>query len=305
MKPLLSKYCHPDIVYGADGEPIPAVRLVGGVYAPDGGVALITDVNGRQGLIFPAYEEWTRGPDHPHPWPGWHRVDFDPSAALREFIALNDVEGARRFAAKYGPLWACAAHPYPCFWKGVDPDLDPRRCRWVPEEPLDWWLAAARMLRSVLVAADRLRNGQRLRPEDWNGMGWKVPEEPFPALEAEALFVASRINGALWDYGVYLGLGIRDGAHFEPELNAGLGFLPSLWQQIVATIAGGRLAVCSSCAWPYIRMGRAAKRGFRNFCPECSRSGARQLLSRRARQSSEQEAEHPTRPRRQRKESEP
>jgi hypothetical protein len=275
--------------------------LVSGVYAPDGGVALITDVDGRQGLIFPAHEEWTRGRHYPRSWPGWHRVDFNASAALREFIALNDAEGARRFAAKYGPLWACAAHPYPCLWRGIDPDLDPRGCLWVNREPLDWWLSTASKLRSVLIAADRLRHGQHLRPEDWRDMGWMVPEEAFPVLGAEGLFVSSIIDGELERYGVYLGLNAR----LEPELNAGLGFLPALWQQVVATIAGGMLAVCSSCAWPYVRTGRAPKRGFRNYCPECNRRGARQLLSRRARQNGKEEAEHPTRPRRQRKEADP
>ena len=280
------KFQVPAVFINPEGDYSPSIPVVSGVYAPDVDVNLITDADGRVGLLFPASREWVEdweygglGPS-PFPWPGWHTVDqFAPFRALSEFIKVQDAKSARHFAQRYGPLWACALHPFPCLWRGVNAPADTgRRCAWVNVEPLDWWLVLAQRIRATLEAATRLRDGEPLQPKDWEGMGWKVPERPFERIEAEALFVTSVVNGELHRYGVTLSLNTQ----FAPELNAGLGFVPALWQQAVATIGGGRaLAICSSCGVPYVRKKRAARRGQHNYCPPCNDAGARQRLSRR------------------------
>jgi hypothetical protein len=263
-------------LYRDNGEPVPAIGVVGGIYAPDTGIEVAPDDDGREGLLFPGKEEWWEGNlCESFPWPGWHRVEFDASEALRQFVGLENARDVVRFAAEYGPLWACYLHPFPCLWRGVNlPDEHGVRDAWVNYEPLDWWLGAVRRLAGTLVAARRVQDGEPLRDQDWRALGFLPPDpdESYPSGAWDGLWVSAAINGELQRYGVGLHLDIQ----LRAELNTGLGFLPALWQQAAAMIAGGRaIAVCSNCAHPYLRRERSPKRGQHNFCPECGHARKR------------------------------
>lgn len=286
---LTSHYSLPPTAYDKDGRPV-TVRMACGVYAPKGEVKIIADCEGRLALLFPAEREWfdydllTEG--RSQPWPGWGAVDFDPHRALRHFVGVRDARSARDFAQRYGPLWACTRHRFPCLWRGANLPVGPSGygppCRWENMEPFDWWLGAAEHIRAVLSAVDRWRNGESLRPQDWQNMGWRVPEKPLGRF-GEGLIISATISGYLQEYGVH----ITVNETLDPIIHAGLGFFPALWQEVVAIAAGAqRLAVCSNCAYPYLARQRAPKRGQRNYCPNCKQARKRSWrLSRRKKES--------------------
>ncbi|MDP9237392.1 MAG: hypothetical protein M3P30_08355 [Chloroflexota bacterium] len=270
-----------DLFYDAEAKFARPIPVVSGIFVPDGGVSILTDVDGRQGLLFPAKEEWMRGDGlspQDFPWPGWRRVELEGARTLRRFIELTTAADAKDFAEKHGPLWACLQHEFPCLWRGHHvPRDDGTSCIWVNTEPINWWLTIAQRMRAALESVAKIRDGQIFRDNDWRAMGWTPPEKPYGRAEPQGLLVSALVNGELERYGVIVGLNSR----LEPEINAGLGFVPALWQQMVAVIGGGQaIAVCSSCGVPYLREGRAAKRGQRNYCLPCAERGAKQRLSR-------------------------
>ena len=174
------------------------------------------------------------------------------------------AEDVLSFARRYGPLWACTEHRWPCLWPGHGwPDDFGIRHAWVPAEPLDWWLQAARRLRAVLSASLLYWRDQRLDDETWRDLGFLPPPAPVTNRVHEGLFISSAVNAELQRYGV----GLHLNHTLALEVNTGLGFLPALWQQ-VAVAGGVAIAVCVHCARPYIPK-RAPKRGQRSYCPEC------------------------------------
>lgn len=273
----------PWVLYREDsGEAAATIPNVAGVYATDRPPSAVVDVDGREGINFRALPIWAqRTPERPtglpvNEWPGWHPVALDAQRALAAFLEVRDKTSALAFAAGHGPLWACARHPFPCLWRAIPRGVFGSECDWVTVEPLDWWLGAAGRMRGVVTAAQRYREGETLRPEDWRAMGYLPPAAPYG--RGEGLLISSAVNGELQRYGVHVGLR-WDLATLE--VAPGLGFLPALWQQLAAAIAGGRpIAICSACGDPYFRQRRAAKRGQRNYCPPCRSRSAPQRLSR-------------------------
>ncbi len=267
------------------GEPAAAIASVAGVYATDRPPFPETDAGGREGITFRAFPVWAQA-TRAHPtgtpvdeWPGWHRVDFDAQRALMAFLKVRDAASVRSFATRYGPLWACTRHEFPCLWRGVPRGVFGSQCDWVNGEPIDWWLRAAAMMRSVVAAARRYKAGESLRADDWRAMGYRPPAAPYG--RGEGLLISAVVNGELQRYGVHVGLRWDLAAL---EVAPGLGFLPALWQQLAAALAGGRpMAVCSACATPYLRSRRAPKSGQRNYCAECRARSAPQRLSKAAR----------------------
>ncbi len=273
-----------DIFYNAEGNFIPPFSMTSAVFAPDDGVEFFREHDGRERIVFPARLEWFLGTGRRTPWPGWHRVEnFNPMRCLQEFILIESPEQAMHFANRYGPLWACAGHKWPCRWRGDDFGGH----GWANAERLELWLFSACQMSATLEAARRLREGEHVSREGWEAMGWGPPGEPL-ALAEEGSRVATVVAFMLESLHCHFGLTRQ----LEPELHAGLGFLGSLWQQTVAVIGGGHsIAICSDCGRLYIRANRAAKRGQRNYCGECAAGSGRQRLWRRSEQRREKAKE--------------
>lgn len=274
----------PAVLYREDtGEPAAAIPSVGGIYTTVRPPFPEVDAGGREGITFRAFPVWAQSTsDRPtgtpvNEWPGWHPVEFDAQRALASFLQVTDAASVRSFATRYGPLWACTEHDFPCLWRGIPLGVFGSTCNWVNAEPVDWWLRVAGMMRGVIAAAHRYKEGESLRPEDWRAMGYLPPDAPYG--RGEGLLISSAVNGELQRYGVHIGLR-WDLATLE--VNPGLGFVPALWQQLASALAGGRpIALCSACAAPYFRSQRAPKTGQRNYCPTCRAGSAPQRLSRR------------------------
>lgn len=290
----MSTYSLPPVFYDESGNPARPIPFRSGVYVTEE-VTLFEEEGGRLWLNFPAEQEWIVGNGvvaEEMPWPGWREIDFHPVDAVRDFQGITDVASALRFATKYGPLWSCPQHSFQlvnpdapelrtmlCLWSGAHtPDVKGIRCVWTGYEPVDWWIRVASSLRASLNIATRLRDDKSASGDQWEALGYPkdIGAEKF-SLSGQAGLLVMIVNSWL------------DGCHSAVQLDhslnlvmeGGRGFLPGLWQQAVAMIAGGcALALCSSCGVVYARIGRAAKRGQRNYCPACGPPARKRLWKR-------------------------
>lgn len=240
-----------------------ALEFVRGVYVAAEGVEVGEDPWGDPAFCFPSLGLTSGGQ-----WaslPGWLlKEDFDSGDALSEFVKIRDSRGALEFAGRYGPMWICRRHPEPCFWR---PPVPGQRSQhgWDSIEPVSAWLGEASRMRAVLVATDRLKAGNLLRPDDWRGLKVQLRAEALPAdLQSDKILLSEVVNDRLRTFGV----GVQLNA-LELQFNAGLGFLPAVWQQLAALVGGGKaLAICRSCGGPFIAL-RKPKRGQLSWCAEC------------------------------------
>lgn len=274
-----SHYRPPELLWTDEGTQIPAARGRHFIYAPSEPVSLVTDHAGKQAVSFPVDWKLIEHKAVPVAWlSGWPPVEFDASFALDKFLRLNNANDVQRFAQRFGPLWLCSKHhnrgAVRCFWPGHSS----RQCRWNNIEPVDIWLTIRQEIHVLLAAAAKVRNGDALAISDFAGVEG-APTEFYPHVGRP--FVATWINMQLHRMSPLLSDGHETTLGFELTLSTGVGFLPALWLQVASVCAGGRaLAVCSGCVTPYVRKGRAPRRGQRNFCPSCNASGMRQQMSR-------------------------
>ena len=96
---------------------------------------------------------------------------------------------------------------------------------------------------SVLGAVTCLREGKRVKPEDWLGMGYEYTDVPdflaehygwSPVIDVDRRMVAGRVNEFLREHGI----GLRLSGRFAVEVETGLGFLPAVWLQAAVAVAG-------------------------------------------------------------------
>ena len=292
----MSTYRLPPVLYDESGNlagPIPLRSGVG--VSATAGATLFEESGGRLWLYFPVETEWIAGNglvSEQMPWPGWREVDVHASDAVREFQSVTDAASALHFARRYGPLWACPSHSFRsvnpdapglqsmlCLWSGAHiPDVKGNRCIWNGYEPLDWWLLVARALRTSLNIAARLRDEKGATAGQWEALGYpkSVGAEKF-SLPGQASLLVLMVNS--WIAGCHVDICLD--SSLTLVLEGGPGFLPYIWPQAAAMIAGGRaLALCSSCGVIYARSGRAAKRGQRNYCPACGPHARKRLWKR-------------------------
>jgi len=283
-----SRYPPPPIAFDEQGNPARPVPVTSGIYASSG-VLLFEETGGRLWLQFPAETSWIYGNGvvcQDMPWPGWGRVDFRTYIAVRDFARVIDAESALRYAQQNGPLWSCTRHSFQpvapglhvgmCQWSGAHiPDSKGSRCFWSGYEPLDWWLHMALVFRTTLEVATRLRDDEVGSAGQWRVLG--IPGAEALAVSGQKGCFALVVGSWLERHPVSLSLDTE----LRLEMQAGLGFLPPLWHLVAAMIAGGpALALCSSCGRVYMRSGRAAKRGQRNFCPDCGERACKRISKR-------------------------
>jgi hypothetical protein len=224
-------------------------------------------------------------------WTGWQRADdFDPRVELARFVRLDTPEEVLGFARDAGPLLVCDRHGPRCLWSGLPWDIEHT---WGGIESMDSWIGAVAALRGALNASAKLRDGRPLATEDREAFGAEVTgyglglsdDTGFPPLYGDWVALQWHVQRHIQAYGPDLKLEVHPSRR---ELGLGFvqrpGFLPALWKQALVEMAGATaLSSCSGCALPYFRTGRAAKRGQRNYCPDCP-SSVRMRLSRRSRQ---------------------
>ena len=218
--------------------------------------------------------------------------------ALDDFLKIKDAAGVERFVKKFGPLDLCQ-HGRPLEHRIPLGPVDARGC--APEievmlgdespktpvsaEPIARWLYYVSLAASLLAIAAAHHQDALGERSDWD----RVLDDPDlgnfrvgtrrAAMEgfvkrhgrkrAELLFLgwacqewttSGRVHPSLsdaWD--------IKE-MQFELE---GTGFGLLGLQIMVAVTKTGGLTVCDGCKRPYLRRGRKAQAGRRNFCPDC------------------------------------
>ncbi len=286
------------LFYDENGLPVPGIHLAAHVFRPPNvevfryvepeGLPKPPEPIGGDGLVFPVTPQWiaTGGGRALDVWvlppyTGWERVEIDPLRALERFVKIETALDVHQFAFRFGPLWMCQRHGLKC--KHSSP-LYQQECVWFDRERIEDWLQTAKLMRSAMSAAARLRQGERPTREelsvlDLHGLRSERPRRSRFVLELEAWPLVELINDQLQRLGVHIGL--TDDLRLGMDM--GIGVNPILWQQLAAVVAGGRVvAFCSNCGAPYVRHTRAPKRGFRNYCTDCSAPKVRKRMSRQA-----------------------
>lgn len=230
-------------------------------------------------------------------WSGWQEetmfTPFDSTGMLDAFVRFQSSEDIPPFAVRFGTLQLCA-HGLPIshtsrfvsLWgddkqyadrhPGCLPDGD-----WIPE-PVDRWMDFSNAARALLNIAAAIHSGSPLRREDWAAAykAFLVDQDDLPKdgawelehpLQESALMLSDFVNE-------WLAMGdVRPRLEWElgdPQIEfktSTFGAIGVQLMQAVTRVHG--LTLCSSCGRPYLRQGRKAPAGRRNYCPDCG-SGA-------------------------------
>ena len=215
---------------------------------------------------------------------------IDYTGALGAFLRIKDADGVREFARRYGPLALCA-HGVPATHNptvddpvGIDRGLG---CRPVYTEPVAAWLRLAAQARAILDVAASLHHNRRPDARSWRlAMGYG---EDGTGATAPTPIDSERLA----DYREWLSIEINGWLRLDPprpvfrwrprpDVVLVCGTFGHIALQLAAACAGtADLMRCDSCRQPYVRKGRRAQAGRRNYCPGCRDSGAPQRDARR------------------------
>jgi hypothetical protein len=216
---------------------------------------------------------------------------------LEEFSRLTDSRGVLKFAKSYGVLGICR-HGWPAA-HNPPPTLTPPKVQagrdlcypsgW-PEvrESLTRWLHFARQAYALLGIASMLHQVRRVWPGRDRGRieaYWSTVFEDakdIPQKFATGLAGDQRMSVFHLRQWVNLWLRVGNGqvsikwqsptASPSVELSGGT-FAHLALQLAVAVTRSHDLSVCDGCQTPYLREGRKAQRGRRNYCRTCQAAG--------------------------------
>jgi hypothetical protein len=228
----------------------------------------------------------------------WLKV---PPTLLDQFIAISSDDNVLLFARRYGPLGLSApgqrAGSVPLFGR-----------RAVRRELLAWWRRAQSEFRLLLTLAALLREGSEPRREifaQYEEWGIIVPARTLGNIgrpssilnkwsewprgvrkRAATELLEMRMRSFVQQCGLRPALmleptkgSFKVGFHFQdatansPVL-VGLSLFGALTVQLLATVAGSGVAVCSGCGNVFVPRGRRPGFGKRRYCPRCGRRAA-------------------------------
>lgn len=181
------------------------------------------------------------------PLDDYKRDSANDTEAVNAFVKIKTPDDILRFARRYGPLGLCK-HGRPPMHRGRD--LERKWCAPCGSEPIKRWFDYVGLASSYLelAAALKVDTGKYTR-----GL--------------RQLFLQAGINEWLGDAGIRLELNWSSN---EPSLSlTGGNVFGALGVQLLSAVTANNLAVCSGCGLAYLRKGRKAQAGRRNFCPVC------------------------------------
>jgi hypothetical protein len=232
--------------------------------------------------------------------------DVDPRGMLDAFLKVEEASTVLGFARRFGVLGICehgrpASHNPPLA-ESRDDGLEClpvgyRSGEGLCREPLARWFYYAGLARAMVAVAAELHQGVPGRREDWKAIlvGRDSEDKIEPVIERLATSVP---------YGrLYLGQFVNQWLELgdvrprllwtvsspEPRFLLQAPTFGLLGVQLMVAISRSHeLVLCSGCARPYLREGRKAPRGRRNYCGGCGLAAARRDAQRdhRARNSS-------------------
>jgi hypothetical protein len=224
-----------------------------------------------------------------------------PVGMLAKFMRITDEQGVLDFANAYGVLGICehglpASHqPFPAMPRSVEFGRDACMPVGYPSEvaePVSRWLDFARQARALLsIGALLLAPRRRWPGKDYDAhvRDWATVLEGTPSERDQLAKAIARDRDAsrlhlTWYVNRWLMLGdVRPSLHWTQARGApslgmgGLGFGGTFGLLAVDLAVGvsrsHELSMCDGCKYPYLREGRKAKAGQRNYCPDCRSRG--------------------------------
>jgi hypothetical protein len=226
-------------------------------------------------------------------WHGGQAIERVPTEGLLDaFVRIDSERDVLTFATRFGPLGLCK-HGFPAghfldfhqflFDSPSESQCYPRHAG-PASEPVGRWYIYVRAARALLSLAAALHGETLGRHEDWVDAFESVPRDddvlpPDPGTMARGPLTLIGLRHLLADLiNEWLLLGdVRPRLLWEEA--AGITFDSDTFgalaiQLMQAASRTNGLAICSSCGMPYMRTGRKAPAGRRNYCPNCGMSAA-------------------------------
>jgi hypothetical protein len=230
---------------------------------------------------------------------GWRR-QTEPRRMLRSFLDLaqepittRTQEAVKAFAERWGPLWLCRNREHQdCHWvpRG-HPGWSWSPCLWAPCEEVREFVRKAWQARVVVDMGAALRQNQPAPAHLWPYLrrvlspAYGVLAEQYRqnvAMQRQVLtaVVNMYLAGSLGAFGGARLWMLWDEGHVSPSLHfhSGLGFLPAVWIEIAQALSDRHgMLQCDGCQEFYMRTGRRPKKGQKNYCDRCRKTGPKRL----------------------------
>lgn len=221
---------------------------------------------------------------------GWKykEPEFDQTKLLEEILKLHDAaqEYILKFAKKWGPLWKCIKHKK-CFMN-TDFFKEEGQCLWCPEERIEDYRILSRMMRAIVNSkSDEMVEfiksmGEDYFPEecDFEKRTFNIIKE-LPDVSDGLMVILFSIFFQINHLTICMDWGPNKEDETEKhkhkhgsvplvEFNTGLGYVRIAMLALSHKMWGTKeLVVCSKCHEPYFRMKRNARKGQKNYCPDC------------------------------------
>lgn len=225
--------------------------------------------------------------------------EVDSRGMLEAFVQIEDAEGVKGYAERYGVLVICE-HGLPAshnadavlaeLVKGERSCGGPMKVNpaetddysalyW---EPLDRWFYYIHQAQAMLRIAVALHQNQATSQSDWETVippqmydpnSWKSPTEDQARLWLSAIVSHwldtgyVRLQFSWFPDFRYQATMLR---RSDPELEFKTGPFGLLAIQLATAVCDAhKIAICSGCARIYARKGRIPQAGRRNYCPDC------------------------------------
>jgi hypothetical protein len=226
---------------------------------------------------------------------GWRR-QTEPKGMLRDFLDLaqdpitsRTQEAVRAFAEQWGPLWLCRNREHQdCHWvPWGHPGWSWSPCLWAPCEEVREFVRKAWQAQVVVAVGAALQQNQPAPAHLWPYLrrvlspAYEVlPEQCSQDVAMQRQVLTAVVNrylaGSLGAFGgprLWM-LWERDRASPSLYFHSGFGFLSAVWIGIAQALSDRHgMLQCDGCHVFYVRTGRRPKKGQKNYCDGCRKTG--------------------------------
>ncbi len=214
--------------------------------------------------------------------------EAEVKGALDAFIRITNDGDILNFARRFGVLRICN-HDLPASHTMIEEEcsteIERKRrpaCQLISSDLFgnDWlvestsaWHFYVGQARSMLTVASKVHRDEPTTKRDWVplGMKWESLDGHHGLTESNQLWILERAVNTWLQWGGVVPLFFLDRQRGHFEL-VGSTFGALAIQLMFAVSQRQSLALCSGCGTPYLREGKRAQAGRRNFCPPCQES---------------------------------
>lgn len=205
---------------------------------------------------------------------GWI-LKNDTRNLLGEFVKLADAKPDKylQFARKWGPLWDQVREPFKeSYTREPQPE---KMAPWA--ESTEIWRIKAKEVKGFLDIAAYLHQGKPAPFDLWKSIPTGLEEQFKNDITRQRRWISLLLTHKISDeHQVWFHF---DWSGEQPalQLTTKLGFIHSVWFQLLQAVSKMQVCVCDGCGKVYVREGRKPARGRNNFCPECGDKASKKL----------------------------